>query len=282
MLGVQLASASIAPAVLAPALLAQAVSGAGDDAVPVPKGGMRFRIGGLWNDYTSVYAPDANGAYKQRPLLSLLATNSLDTRAFPQLTAVQTGIRTLSARPDYTLSFGTFEAVGDVRQSTVPLALDVGITKRIAIGILVPYVESRNRAQLVLNRAGTSATVGQNPAFSATAATGATARSTNGAVLSQLQLARTQLAAEIARCADPVATGCTAIRADPAGAQALLVQAQNAQAAVLAVYGDSTSGASPVVPVSGSTTHTAIVSTIGAMRTAFAGFGVTKIGRAHV
>jgi len=263
--------------VAAPVLVAQAVSGVGDDAVPVPKGGMRFRVGGLWNDYTSVYAPNAEGSYKQRPLLAPLATSSLDTRAFPQLSAIQAGIRTLTARPDYTLTFGTFEAVGDVRQSTVPFALDIGLTKRVSVGLLVPYVESRNRGQLVLNRAGTSATVGQNPAFSTTA--GTTARSTNGAVLRQLALARSQLAADITRCADPVATGCAAIRADPAGAQALLVRAQNAQAAVQTVYGDSVRGASPVVPISGSVTHTSIVSTIGAMRTAFAGFGVTSIAQ---
>ncbi len=254
---------------------AQAVAGAGDDAIPIPKGGYRFRIGGLWNDYASVFTPDGSGG--RRGLLDPLATNSLDTRALPQLTAVQQAIRTLSGSADYTLSLGTFEAIGDVRQSTVPLALDVGITKRISVGLLVPYVESRNREQLVLNRAGTSATVGQNPAIAATA--GAAARTANGTLLRQLALARTQLAAEITRCADALAIGCAAIRADPAGAQALLTRAQGTQSAIARVYGDSVRAASPLVPISGSTTHSAIVGTIGTLRTAFQGFGVTSIAQ---
>ena len=254
---------------------AQAVAGVGDDAVPMPKGAFRFRVGGLWNDYTSVYAPDANGSLKSRALLAPLATANLGTHALPQLSAAEAAIRTLTANTNYALSLGTFEAIGDVRQSTVPFALDVGITRRISLGIAVPYVESRTRSQLVLNRKGTSANVGQNPAFSTTL--GTAARATNGSLLRQIALARTQLAAEITRCADPLATNCTAIRANPAAAQTLLQQALGAQTAIAAVYGDSLRGSSPVVPTSGSTSNTAIVATISSMRSAFQGFGVTSI-----
>lgn len=254
---------------------AQAVAGVGDDAVPLPKGGYRFRIGGLWNDYTAVYAPDASGSLKSRALLAPLNTANLGTQAFPQLSGAESAIRALTGSASYALSLGTFEAIGDVRQSTVPLALDVGITRRISVGLAVPYVESRNRSQLVLNRKGTSANVGQNPAFSTTL--GTAARTTNGSLLRQFALARTQLAAEITRCADPVATNCTAIRANPAAAQALLQQALTTQTAIAAVYGDSVRGASPVVPVTGSTSNAAIVATIGSIRSAFQGYGVTSI-----
>ncbi len=255
--------------------VAQAVAGVGDDAVPLPKGAYRFRIGGLWNDYTSVYTPDASGTLKSRALLAPLNTTNLGTRALPQLSATEAAIRTLTSSASYALSLGTFEATGDVRQSTVPLALDIGITRRVSIGIAVPYVESRGRSQLVLNRTGTSANVGQNPAFSTTL--GAAARTANGSLLRQLALARTQLAAEITRCADPLATNCTALRANPAAAQALLQQALGAQSAIAALYGDSLRGASPVVPITGSTSNSAIVATIGSLRSAFQGFGVTSI-----
>ncbi len=277
-------AAVVSVALMAPALvatpqwaLAQAVSGAGDDAIPIPKGGYRFRIGGLWNDYTNLYTDVGAGSLASRPLLDGLATSSLGTRAFPQLGAAEQSIRTLSAQSNFVLSLGTFEAVGDVRQATIPLSLERGITRRISVGVVVPYVESRNRNQLVLNRNGTSATVGQNPAYATAAGVGAGARTTNGTILRQLALARTQLSAEINRCANIAAINCAAIRANPAGAQSLLQQALSTQSAIGLVYGDSTRGGSPVVPISGSTVHTAIVANVGTLRTAFAGFGVTSI-----
>lgn len=270
-----LAIAMLATLAMPNFVAAQAVAGVGDDAVPLPPKAYRFRIGGIWNDYTSVYALDANGSLKSRALLAPLNTASLGTRAFPQLSAAELAIRTLTSSANYALSLGTFEAIGDVRQSTVPLALDVGITRRISVGIAVPYVESRNRSQLVLNRNGTSANVGQNPASSTTF--GAAARTTNGSLLRQLALARTQLTAEITRCADPSAPNCSAIRANPAAAQALLQQALGAQTAIATVYGDSLRAASPVVPITGSASNTAIVATISSIRSAFQGFGVTSI-----
>ena len=36
---------------------AQAVSGSGDDAIPLPRGTTRVSVGGLWNDYADRYAP---------------------------------------------------------------------------------------------------------------------------------------------------------------------------------------------------------------------------------
>jgi hypothetical protein len=254
---------------------AQAVSGAGDDAIPIPKGGVRFRIGGLWNDYSDVFAPDATGGLTKHPLLSALNTSSLGTRQLPQLAAAEKAIRSLAAQPAYALSLGTFEALGNVRQSSVPMAFDVGITKKLSIGIVVPYVESRDHSQLVLNRAGTSATVGRNPAFDAT--TGAAARTANGALLRQIALARTTLTAEIARCAVTTATGCDAIRANPTAAQNLLQTALATQSALATVYGDSARGGSPVVPISGSATDAAIAASIGSLRSAFQGFGVASI-----
>jgi hypothetical protein len=181
----------------------------------------------------------------------------------------------LSGVSTFALSLGTFEASGDVRQSITPFAVDVGITNRLSIGVVVPYVESHDNASLILNRAGTGATVGQNPAYSSTS--GATARGLNGSLLRQLATARTQLAAEITRCATPTAANCDAIRANLTGAQALLQQTQATQDAVVAVYGDSLRAGSPLVPLSQSATQLAIDARIASLRTAFAGFGVTSI-----
>lgn len=252
---------------------AQAVAGVGDDAIPLPKGGYRFLISGLWNDYDAVFHPAGGGV--RRPLLAALATPSLGTDFLPQLTDAQSGIRALSGVSTFALSLGTLDASGAVRQSIAPIAVDYGVTRRVSVRLLVPYAESRDATQLLLNRTGGTANVGANPAFGTT--TGAQARTANGALVSQIEQARARLSAELARCADLNATGCEAIRANPAGAQALLTRAQQTRTNLVTVYGDATRGGSPVVPINGSAVHAGVVSTIGALRTDFNAYGITSI-----
>lgn len=250
--------------------LAQAVSGVGADAAPVPRGTVRIRIGGVWDQHDRAYGPDS-----ATPLRASLQTQSLGVRQLPQLNAAQNAIRALAGNSTFSLSLGTLEASGDARSSTTPLSVDVGVTNRISVGLLVPYVESRNNALLVLNRDGASASVGQNPAF--TTGAGAAARASNGLLLRQLAQARALLASEITRCGDAAAMNCDAIRANPTAAATAVQQALETQTALVAVYGDSLRGGAPVVPISGSATQLAINARIGALRSAFAGFGVTNI-----
>lgn len=254
---------------------AQAVAGVGDDAIPIPKGGYRLLIAGLWNDHNAVYDPAKPSGRARRPLLGTLATPNFGTGFLPQLSAAQDGIRGLSGVSNFALSLGTLETAGEVRQSIAPIAVDYGVTRRVSLRLLVPYAESRDATQLLLNRTGVTANVGANPAFGA--GTGAQARATNGALVTQIEQARTRLAAELARCGNPSATGCEAINANPAGAQALLDRAQRTRANLVTVYGDATRGGAPVVPINGSTVHAGIVSTIGALRTDFNAYGITTI-----
>lgn len=249
---------------------AQAVSGAGADATPIPKGVVRITVAGTWDDYNRVYAD--TGA---RRLLGTLATSSLGTQRLPQLSGAEQAIRALTGSSTFALSLGVLEATGDVRQSITPFALDIGLTNRLSIGVVVPYVESHDNALLIINRAGSGATVGQNPAYSSTL--GATARTLNGTVLRQLAAARAQLTAEITRCADVAATNCDAIRANPTAAQQLLTQTSSALTALVTVYGDSVRGGSPVVPIVGSATQAAVAARLAALRTSFIGYGISTI-----
>lgn len=251
---------------------AQRVAGVGDDAAPIPKGGYRILLGGLWNDYEKVFTPD--GTVGTRRVLSGLATDKFGIALLPQLTAAQAGIRALSGVGTFALSLGALEARGEVRQSIAPLALDYGVTKRLSLRVVVPYAESRDVSQLVLNRNGTGANVGRNPAYETT---GAAVRASNGALIGQIESARAALAAEIARCTNATASGCDAVRANPAGAQALVSRAQQTRSHLVTVYGDGTRGGSPVVPLTGSTVHAAVVAGIAALRADFGAFGITNI-----
>lgn len=249
---------------------AQAATGVGSDARPVPKGAVRIRVGGLWEGNDRRYDTDSS-----TPLRAVLATPSFGVRSLPQLSPAQQAIRTLSGVSTFALSLGTLEASGDERQSITPIAVDVGISSRLTVGIVVPYVESRNNALFVLNRSGSSANVGQNPAFGT--GTGTTARTANGILLRQLAQARVALNAEITRCVDALATNCDAIRANPTAAAQAVQQALETQAAIVAVYGDSLRGGSPVVPISGSATQVAINARLAALRSTFTGFGVNNL-----
>jgi hypothetical protein len=253
---------------------AQTVAGAGDDAIPIAKGSVRIRVGGLWNDWDAAYV-DSAGSYTRRPLLGGVGRQALGTRTLTQLQPVETAIRDLTGLQEFTLSLGTLEARGDVRQSIAPILIDVGVTRRVSIGLLVPYVESRDNTQLILNRSGTNVTVGANPAFGRT--TGAATRVANGTVLREIARARALLAAEAARCAVASATGCEKIRANPTGVQQLLARSQQTESAISAVYGDSLRGGSPVVPFTATLLGEFVNGRVSTLRTAFEAFGVTAI-----
>lgn len=256
---------------------AQVVAGVGDDAIPLPRGTRQFLISGLWNDWDAVYAPTASGGSRRQPLLASLSTSQAGVAVFPQLAATESGLRVLTAQPAFLLSLGALDATGEVRQSVAPLAFSVGISRRLSVRLMVPYVESRDVAQLLLNRAGSTANVGLNPAYQSSS--GASARAINGSVLSQIDRARTQLAAEITRCTSPTAAGCDVIRTNAAGAQSLLVRSGTTRATIASVYGDASSGGAPVVPIENGTAQAAVRTTIATLRTDFAAFGVTSIGQ---
>ena len=253
---------------------AQTVAGAGDDAIPIARGSVRIRVGGLWNDWDAAFV-DSAGSYKRRPLLGGVGRQSLGTDAFTQLQPVEAAIRDLTGLPEFTLSLGTLEARGDVRQSIAPILVDFGITRRLSVGLLVPYVESRDNSQLILNRSGSNVTVGANPAFGGAA--GAAARVSNGTVLREIARARAALNAEVMRCAVADATGCEKIRANPSGVQQLLARSQQTQNAIAQIYGDSLRGGSPVVPFTATLLGEFVNGRISALRTDFEEFGVSAI-----
>ncbi|MEO7999172.1 MAG: hypothetical protein ABI852_17100, partial [Gemmatimonadaceae bacterium] len=185
------------------ALEAQATAGVGDDAIPLPVHGSRFRIVGLWTNYDSRFAPNANGDIQKSRLFSEFSRDNLGAADFTKLTGAQDNIRNLSGLGNaFALSFGQLEAKGDVSKSIVPLQIDYGVTNRLSLSLLVPYVETRSASSFTLNRGGLGANVGQNPAR-----TNTTARAANTTVTTQIEASRTSLTAEIARCATATETG---------------------------------------------------------------------------
>lgn len=263
---------TLTAALAGPPLRGQAVAGSGDDAIPLPRGTTRISVGGLWNEYADRFTrANDRGPLRRQPYLAGLATEQAGTGLFPQLSGAEAALRTLTGNNALAISLGTLEAAGDVRQSLAPITIERGITRRLGIRLVVPYVESRDNAQLILNRAGSGATVGVNPAFGSA---GASARSQNGALLRAVDSAQTQLAAAIARCQGSATTGCDPIRANPADALATLHRAQAVAAALRTVYGTATRGGAPVVPVRGSSLDASVTDALSALRADLTRFGI--------
>ncbi len=247
---------------------AQPVAGLGDDAIPIQKGGVRLTLGALWDQWDRLLLP--GGA--QSPLLAGLATPSLGVSQIPALANAEQNIRALSGLSEYSLSFGELEARGGVRRATTTFRADVGLTRRVSLGVRVPYVEVRHDAQLALNRSGIGANVGSN-------LVGEARLIANGQVSFQLDAARTRLLSEIDACGtDGTGAVCEAILADPAAAMALAERSNTFRAAWNQVYGngDDARGA-PVIPTIGSDAHVAIGTTLAGLRTDFERYFTTTI-----
>lgn len=247
---------------------AQAVAGVGDDAIPIPAKRLRLLMGAQWDQWDQRLLPDGGRA----PLLSGLSSSEFGPAQLPALATAQSGVRALSGVSDFSLSLGPLEASGGVRQSTTVFRADFGITRRVSVGIRVPYVEVVHDARLVLNRNGVDANVGANPARTNTQALTA-----NGSIFVQLGNARTQLLNAIAGCATGGTDTCDAILANPAAAAALAARAESFRTAWREVYGDGSYPGAPVVPVQTSDAHAAIAKALAALRTDFARYFATTI-----
>ncbi len=244
------------------------MAGVGDDAVPIPAKRLRLQLGAQWDQWDQRLLPDGGRA----PLLSGLSTSAFGAEQLPALETAQSGIRSLSGASDFSLSLGPLEARGGVRTSTTVLKADFGVTRRISVGIRVPYVEVVHDARLVLNRNGADANVGANPARFGTQALTA-----NGSIFVQLGNARTQLLNAITSCTTGGTDTCDAVLADPAAAAALATRAEAFRTAWREVYGDGIYPGAPVVPVQTSDAHADIAAALAALRADFERYFSTTI-----
>jgi hypothetical protein len=248
-------------------LHAQAVAGIGDDAIPLPARGWRLSTGAQWDQWDRRLSGSA-----RTPLLAPLGTAALGAAQLPALQPIEEGLRSLLGG-DYSLTLGPLEASGAVRRSTALLQAEFGLTRRVSLAVRVPYVEVRHAAQLVLNRAGTDANVGENPARRSSQAL-----ISNGRVYTTLSAASSALTERLTACAgDPAGEGCDVVLRDPGAAAQLVARATAFAAAWRRVYGDGTHGGGPVVPHVASAAHAALGRELAGLSGAFARYGTTTV-----
>ena len=229
---------------------AQRATGPWEDGSIAPQGVLRLGVNPRFEHWKE---RQARVTGTREPLGTDFTRDSLGPSFFPFIAGLSPALTTLTGLPAPPLSLGTLQTILDVTQVTTHITLDYGITSRIGLQALVPYVKNRVHVSAITNEGGVGATLGFNPARSFQGA-----RQQNELVVTTLGTAASSLASELARCQGSADPACTAINADRAGAAALVQQASDVSAAVAAVYGTPTVAGGLYAPVAGAALHNAV------------------------
>ncbi len=246
-------------------LHAQRVLGTLDDATVVPRGSIRVAAGISFSRADERFAlgrPGGAPRGTKEPSGAGLSFDTLGPNAIEAIAPLAPPLRSLSGQSALSLSLGALGVAMNRDVRTVPFSMEAGLTSRLTLGVLVPYVFVRNDVAVL---PGTGGNLGFNPAVSLAAA-----RARNGTVLAQLNGASTRLRAQLAACqSDPSGAGCAALNANRQTALALLSQADAAALDLAAVYGTATGAGSRFAPVVGSALEQAIFARLGAFNTSY-------------
>ncbi len=267
----------VAAVMLSPSrLVAQAVTGVGDDALMPKRGELRFSVSTLWQAWNERYgqgtAGRPNGALE--PLGVDFNIDAIGPAQFEYLLPIQSKVQTLSGIPDFAGSLGTSRIQLHDNIFATPIAVEIGVTKRVSLKVTVPFVTATSNVHFVVNPSGIEPTLGFNPTLFAPAALSA-----NTVFLAQFDSAAAQLNRSLTLCAaTPGAAGCAPINANAAGARALITDANAFANNLSQLYGGRNGSAGALfVPISGTAAQSAIQAKVAAYRALYAAFGTTAI-----
>jgi hypothetical protein len=248
-------------------LRAQGVLGVGSDATIPDRGTVRVSTSARFEEFSRRFSRLGNGSLE--PLGADFTLDTLGVRELPHFSSAQARIRTLTDDPAFTLSFGRVQTNLSARVERIPIGLEVGLLRRLAVFATIPIV--RTRATPVIGTAlGSGATVGLNPAL-----TSSTAFNRDTTLVNAFIRASGALTAKLAQCEGSSSPDCAAVNSDRAGAQALATTAQTFATNLRGVYVESRA-----VPVVGGSAQAAVESRIAAFKTQFTSFGIGELGGA--
>ncbi len=250
------ACAAVSLALVSSIASAQGIPGILEDASVLRRGTLRidasFRTGRADERY-GLNTPGRNGSLE--PLFADFDIPDLGIDQFPALAPSQQAIRDASGLSSFVLSLGRPSFSSSMSSTTLPLTIDVGVTSRLMIGVMVPYVRTRNNVRADFNPARGEGNAGINPGL-----IDGIARTTNTQFRNEVTGASTALRAALDACAaNPGAPGCSELEANRAAAEALIVESQQFRDRVESIYGSDTLARPALfVPRVGSAAQTAI------------------------
>jgi len=264
-----LACALITLAGLARPALAQRALGATDDATVVPRGMLRLAIVPTWARANERFGDGLRGRALGTPerLGVDYHLDSLGPAHLETLAPVVPALQVLAGKTALPVSLGRLRVDFDASTVTTPITLEFGLTRRFTLGVLVPYVKTRNEVSLNPNPGRDEGTMGINPARMLPGA-----RLQNKAAYDQINDAVQQLNARLTACQGSTAPECSAVNADRARATQLATAGAAVSGALAQVFGTTEGQGSPLAPVGGSTLYTDISSRLATLSTDFAAF----------
>jgi hypothetical protein len=270
--GVLLAALGLLPA----AALGQRALGPADDATVVPRGIVRIGIQPTWARANERFSDGLNGRKKGAPerLGIDYDVDSLGPARLEPLRALTSDLQVLTGKSTVPGTLGRLRVDFDASTVTTPISVEYGLTRRITLGVLVPYVKTRNEVSLIPNPERTGGTLGVNPSLSF-----AGARAQNLRLANELTDALTQLNAALTSCQGSTAPECSAINADRARALQLASNASAVASAVGNVYGTREGQGARFAPVEGSAIQRDIAARLSALSTDFAALLGAPTGR---
>ena len=251
---------------------AQAVLGPQDDALVLPRGALRIRVLNQWARFNERYGMNTPG--RQDGALEPLAIDfNLDTigvEQFPRVAPVQAGLRQLTGITDFTLSLGRTVVNSEVTVAATPIVAEVGLTSRFSIGVVVPFVRTKNEIFFNANPAGIEGNVGFNPALAS-----ADARTANANLVAAFTTRIQGVQAAVNACTPtPTVGNCPTILAN---GQPLIAAATAFSGGIAQLYGVDASASNPFVPIENTTAQLAIEARVAAFSGLFQQFGFPAI-----
>lgn len=250
------AAALVASSLLASPLpcLAQARLDHLEDATIPPRGLLRIRGITAWTRYDSRFTPGG-----MAPLGATFTSDSLGPRQIPALAGIQSLVQAAAAQP-FALTLGRSRLDATAREEIIPIGLEYGLTRRLAVSVVAPIVRRRVATLMRLDTAGVGANVGPNPARTNTAAS-----QRNALVQNEFADAVAQLQARLQSCqSNPGGAGCANLLARQAEAQQLIQSSQSFAFVLAGLYGGGASMGAAFVPIAGSAAQLAIAGRISA------------------
>lgn len=247
---------------------AQSILGPGESALTVPRGVVRTSILIDLARYDERFSVGG----KAEPLGTDFSVDALGARQLPSLLAAQQNLSTLTGQPAVTLSLGRLFVTEDARVTTIPLQVELGVTRWLTLVGVMPIVRTRNTVSLATGDDATAVNAAVNPQLET--ATQAAALAANQRVLSQVRSARDSLQNTFTRCQANAGSSslCPGVLANPSQTQALIDAASVTETALAQTYGGGSETPSSFVPLIGSALQAAVDARLATLSTSFDGY----------
>ncbi|MFN8572635.1 MAG: hypothetical protein U0132_11320 [Gemmatimonadaceae bacterium] len=246
---------------------AQRARGPGEDATVLRAGQLRVGVRSDWSFANERFGRDGTPTAGQPEPLGTDFSGSMGSSMFEHLIPLRTELQSILSTPVDALSAGTLRTTMDLGVYTTPFSIDLGLTNRLMLSVLVPYVKTLNDLTIYPNVPVASANVGLNPG-AVTAATMAV----NAQVVAQLNTAAGRLSSELTRCSGLTDASCSAINADRTGAAALVTLAGRVASSVGKIYGTPTVRGNAFAPLGNSALQASVLQLLTGIATDFTTF----------